>query len=751
MHSSLAMGNVNTTDHSCDHTLTVLPASFKPPSSNDASLSECRSVLSFRPGIASTVTVPVDCVLNTVDASRPHKACIRFKIRSSVNSQVVLGLGRVHGSARPVFIDGTFANVTLGRVIHDNRVQPDIVLPISNEEGEVRICIDVYNSIVRYSITNLDNASSSPIINLSLNNALPTTVMPMVGILSSGIGGVTMTILPLGYPPATNTPAALCGACFDGNSTFGPVEISSNGTVAHRGKTDSNCVVLLNQIMKRGKHTWTLKVSKDFGSSICLGIARHPLKISQDYENTRRQIYTHQDLMLWRSYRGLLYANGDQLDHSLESIAWTEREHVLVKFILDLNRGELEIIRNGKSLGIAFRNVKGPVCPAVVFYASYEKEVELVHYGKGNAVSEELNNITDSDGVSSSVVPGNLPCRSGSAPAQVPTPPVSQGSVATPIFNIPVTSSPTNSSHTGRLDSQTDSNLDFSSNTSPVTNNLSETDTTERSRLAHHDPGAIFDAASKYGSLSISNNGLSLSRTQQDQGNAYCLLNKVCSRGYVYRWSFKINTDQGASTCFGITSEPVETCSAGEFIFQSKSMWLCRSYEGSLYMKGTQLTKRFAEFWMDDNTVELTLDLSNNVLHYSINGSNQGVAFCNLGVHDRTYRPVVAFYASMEKKVTLLKFEKLSGGRERQVSLSDGINDLSVQMDAVAVNTDSSSMDSTQQSSPRILICIVCSAEGNNVEVLPCKHTVYCPTHAQTADNCIVCGVKITGVWNVFS
>ena len=662
MHSSLAMGNVNTTDHSCDHTLTVLPASFKPPSSNDVSLSECRSVLSFRPGIASTVTVPVDCVLNTVDASRPHKACIRFKIRSSVNSQVVLGLGRVHGSARPVFIDGTFANVTLGRVIHDNRVQPDIVLPISNEEGEVRICIDVYNSIVRYSITNLDNASSSPIINLSLNNALPTTVMPMVGILSSGIGGVTMTILPLGYPPATNTPAALCGACFDGNSTFGPVEISSNGTVAHRGKTDSNCVVLLNQIMKRGKHTWTLKVSKDFGSSICLGIARHPLKISQDYDNTRRQIYTHQDLMLWRSYRGLLYANGDQLDHSLESIAWTEREHVLVKFILDLNRGELKIIRNGKSLGIAFRNVKGPVCPAVVFYASYEKEVELVHYGKGNAVSEELNNITDS-----------------------------------------------------------------------------------------HDPGAIFDAASKYGSLSISNNGLSLSRTQQDQGNAYCLLNKVCSRGHVYRWSFKINTDQGASTCFGITSEPVETCSAGEFIFQSKSMWLCRSYEGSLYMKGTQLTKRFAEFWMDDNTVELTLDLSNNVLHYSINGSNQGVAFCNLGDHNRTYRPVVAFYASMEKKVTLLKFEKLSGGREGQVSLSDSINDLSVQMDAVAVNTDSSSMDSTQQSSPRILICIVCSAEGNNVEVLPCKHTVYCPTHAQTADNCIVCGVKITGVWNVFS
>ena len=738
------MGNVNTTDHSCDHSLTVLPASFKPPSSNDASLSECRSVLSFRPGIVSTMTVPMDCVLNTADASRPHKACIRFKIRSSINSQVVVGLGRVHGSESPIFIDGTFANVTLGRVINDNRVQPDVVLPISNEEGEVRVCIDVYNGIVRYSVTNPDNASSSPIINLSLNDALPTTVMPMVGILSSGVGGVTVAILPLGNPPVTNTPVALGGICFDSNSAFGPVEISSNGTIARRGNTDSNCVVVLNQVMKRGKYTWSLKVSKDFGSSICLGIARHPLRISQDYENIRRQIYTHQDLMLWRSYKGLLYADGDKLDHSLEPIAWTKGGHVLVKFILDLDRGELEIIRNGISLGVAFKDVQGPVCPAVAFYASYEKEIELVHYGKGDA-GKEPNNITGSDGVNSSAVPGNLLGRSGPLPAQFLAPPISRGSVTTPIFNIPVTSSRTNPLHTGPLDSQTDSNLDFSSNNSP-TNNLSETNTTQRLH-----PGAVFDATSKHGSLSISDNGLSLNRTQQDQGNAYCLLNKVCNRGCVYRWSFKINTDQGASTCFGIASEPVKMCSAGQFVFRSKSMWLCRSFEGSLYMKGTQLTKSFAEFWMDGSTIELTLDLPNDVLHYSINDSDQGVAFCNLKDHGSTYRPIVAFYAGMEKKVTLLKFEKLSR-RQRQISLSDGINDLSVQMDAVAVNKDSiiGLQDSTQQSS-RSVTCIVCSVEGNNVGVLPCQHIVYCPMHAETADNCIICGVKITGVWNVFS
>ena len=58
----------------------------------------------------------------------------------------------------------------------------------------------------------------------------------------------------------------------------------------------------------------------------------------------------------------------------------------------------------------------------------------------------------------------------------------------------------------------------------------------------------------KHGPVSISSDLLSISRDKTISGNAYCLMNIVCDAVGVYRFSFVIETDQGASVCIGVHS-----------------------------------------------------------------------------------------------------------------------------------------------------------------------------------------------------
>ena len=360
-------------------------------------------------------------------------------------------------------------------------------------------------------------------------------------------------------------------------------------------------------------------------------------------------------------------------------------------------------------MGVAFRNIKGPVCPAVVFYASYVKEVQIVSYRKGVDVL-----------LSQSETNSNRPV--SPIPNPVPDPVQS----CNPNSNSPPTRRPTTRS-TSNPDTTSVYTHKFYVN--PVQSLPISTCRT------------TFDVDSKRGPVTVTEDKLTLIRTSEMKGNAYCLLNEVCTRG-VYRWSFRVDTDRGASTCIGITTEPVDMCNP-LFIFHSKSMLLCRSFQGSLYFQGRELEKNFNEFWFDGSEVELTLDLDNFVLQYSIDGVDQGIAFCSCRGR---YRPVVAFYAEMDKKITLLKFEQITvNQRPRQVSLSEGINDLSVAMDSPMKEKEPPLKPSEQSN-----LCIICSVKDNNVQILPCKHAVYCPVHAETEETCVVCGVTITGVWNVF-
>ncbi len=666
---------------------------FKP--SKGALLSQDNTTVSLGPNTDSLTVVPINCILNK-DSYR--KVCIRLKIQASTNSQVIIGFVRPHSLPHPVFIDNMYINISLGRIVCDNTVIHDNNnIAHSNIGGEVTCCIDMLKNIVQYSVTNPGHHPST-ITQLSLGTAdLPQEIQPMVGVLSTGKDGVTIAIVSPGQP--VSNLSSLNGVRFDGSSAFGPVEISANGLIVKRGSNDCNCCVAMNQVMRIGIHRWTLKVLTDCGSSICLGLVRHPLNISHEYTNAHMQLYLHHDLIMWRSYRGYLYANGQKLDNSLEPIGWSQCVPVVVEFVLNLDSGELEIIRNGISMGLAFKSIKGPVCPAVVFYANYEKAIEIIDYR-----SEE-----------------NTP----SSPRVVPN---------------PQRTTPESSPHLPTTRSNSSPNPIHYSPLAPMTPTQSLPMTIYRRQ-----PSVIFDHYSKCGQLIVSEDGLTLTRTSDMSGNAYCLLNIVCDRG-VYRWSFRIEADHGSSTCIGITAEPVNMIHSSKHVYFSESMFLCRSYRGSLFSNGKEMPKSFAEFWKNGSEVELTLDLENNVLHYSINNADQGVAFCGLS-NAYHYRPVVAFYAKMDKKISLLKFEHLLP-QSKQVNLSNDINNLSIEMEAATKIEDSEATPNMigEQSA----MCMVCSVKDNNVAILPCGHIVYCPIHAETAGCCIVCGVKISGMWNVF-
>ena len=116
----------------------------------------------------------------------------------------------------------------------------------------------------------------------------------------------------------------------------------------------------------------------DFGASLCLGLARYPFKLSEEYiKDHLKHIYRHPGLILYRSYRGLLYRDGKQQDQSLDTLGWQHGTSVVMEFIFDASKGTLEVIRNGRSMGTAFEILTGIFQPVVCYYAAYEKEVNI--------------------------------------------------------------------------------------------------------------------------------------------------------------------------------------------------------------------------------------------------------------------------------------------------------------------------------------------------------------------------------------
>lgn len=165
-------------------------------------------------------------------------------------------------------------------------------------------------------------------------------------------------------------------------TTHGVVNLSRDcKSVLRTATQQGNGCALLPVRLSTGIHRWAFVIQSDFGASMCLGLARYPFLLSDEYvKDHLKHVYRHPGLLLYRSYRGLLYKDGKQLTESLGALGWQHNAPVTLEFIYDGSRGTLEILRNGTNLGVAFSNLTGSFQPCVCFYAAYEKDVKLKYY-----------------------------------------------------------------------------------------------------------------------------------------------------------------------------------------------------------------------------------------------------------------------------------------------------------------------------------------------------------------------------------
>ena len=597
-----------------------------------------------------------------------HKQCastlrMRLLVTCGEDSDVVVGFSDQSGEhtcSAPHLVSSErycLFNISRGTVsLHGKAAADTPPLPQCNNEGEVMWELDMTDNVVQYTVLN-KHGSLPTMLPMKISQGLPSEVWPLVGVLNSGCQGVQIKILRQSQPVMPE-PAA-----FERETAFGELEFKNDGRILSRPSVTGNSFAVINRRMDTGIHRWTIRVDCDVGSSMCLGLVKLPFSIADSYSDHLKHIYRHKQFMSWRSYRGFLYAYGNQLPKTLEPLGWLQNHTIKVEFLLNLMKGTLEIFRDGVSLGIAFENVRGPVKPAIAFYAAYEKSVELVEF------------ISDSIPVSHSE-PLLL------APSASP---------AVAVASLLVTR---------------------------------------------------FDSSTSYGTMLITDT--SVTRDKSHSGNAYCLLDIRCTAG-IYRWSFILESDQGASTCIGVTSEPVNVSTQSN-IYASESMFLYRSFQGMLYRQGKEMTKRLAEFWMEGSLVEVILDLDNGALQYIVNGEDQGVAFA--GLKTAPYRPIVAFYANMEKKITLVHFEHHSSKMVQPVSLTVEVNNLESEEEA---GSHDISLQPTVARAARAA-CGFCGTRDCIAIALPCQHIMLCVEHTRTDGSlrCVQCNAVITGVWNVF-
>lgn len=181
-------------------------------------------------------------------------------------------------------------------------------------------------------------------------------------------------------------------------------------------------------------------------------------------------------------------------------------------------------------------------------------------------------------------------------------------------------------------------------------------------------PRAAFDSKTLSGDIQLSGDGKSVFRDSSKSGTAFVLLNQSCSCG-VYRWQFVLDDDSGASTCLGVASLPMTPVGSDADIFNCKSFRVCRSYSGQLYECGKLLDKKVGPFWQSGTSVTFLLDMTAGILTFSKEGGKPTEIFRGIA---GPVAPLVAFYASFSKRVTLVDFKQLQDvdGRSSSLSLS---------------------------------------------------------------------------------
>lgn len=558
------------------------------------------------------------------------------------------------------------------RLVIKGKVAHHLRMPRCNGGAILRIHINERKSVT-FIVLNPGEKKES--LSMPIQN-LPQSLIPFVGTVRTGSKFVSFQLMESANELVTPE-SMLIDVTKDTHvdKVYGNMHILSDGKRFTRTSTEQgNSCALLSRKITKGKHRWSIRVISDFGASLCVGLARYPFKLSEDYvRDPLKHIYRHPGLLLYRSYRGLLYMDGRQLERSLQPLGWQHNSTVILSFEVDMDKQTIEVFRNGKSLGIAFSDISGPLQPVICFYASYEKEIEFISYETTEASSDFHSQ-----------------------------PRISEVHQSTPADDIP------------------------------------------------HE--IKFDQKMKYGSLTLSSDQTSISRDKSQSGNAYCLMNLVCKAVGVYRFSFVIETDQGASVCIGVTDvvspAAIKRVEIGN-VYLSPSLYLYRSFQGMLYVKGRELTKRFDEFWMSGTLVEMTIDIASNeaIVQYTVNGKDQGIAFAGL---KPPLRPLIAIYAGMEKRVTLIHFEhvpKLLGPLPRTSSAYNDINTSSSYASRISLPTVATPQDAETPSSQE---CMVCGRLAD-VILLPCQHSMLCADDSLKTSHCIICNQRINGFWNILS
>lgn len=518
-------------------------------------------------------------------------------------------------------------------------------------------------------------------------------LLPFVGAVSTGATATNFLLLESSSTDHINNSLIDITHKVLFTTNFGVINVSRDCKFITRTATQqgNGCALLPIKLIS-GVHRWGFLVRCDFGASLCMGLARYPFMLSEDYlKDHVKHIYRHPGLLVYRSYRGLLYQDGKQLSESLDPLGWQHGKTVLMEFIFDSSVGTLEVLRNGRSLGVAFKELSGGIFqPMIGFYAAYEKDVKLKHYYTSEATLEMTV----------------------------------QAKPNTPENSLEAIKSSTGSEDVG------------------------------------------FEDSLVRGDITITENKKSLCRSKAQSGNVVCLLNKECHEDGVYRIAFIVEFDHGASTCLGVTTaktiDSIKIASGN--IYNSPNLYLYRSFQGILYLKGKEQQKKLEEFWMSGTLVEMEIKVEGNEssVSFKVNSADQGVAFSHLRP---PLTPVVAFYAGMEKRVTVLHYEHVSTNPEptvtkpvletlQQPSLKtdSGLNDVDTLL-TNAVPSQLPLLCSSQDAAVFYQWCMKCDQPNNTIS-LPCKHSTVCSKDLKLGVNaptrhCVVCDQKIEQVWNI--
>ncbi len=446
-----------------------------------------------------------------------------------------------------------------------------------------------------------------------------------------------------------------------------------------------------------GLHRWGFEVWSDFGASLCMGLARYPFMLSEDYlKDHVKHVYRHPGLLVYRSYRGLLYKDGKQLHKSLEPLGWQHGMKVTIEFIFDSERGTLEVVKNNKSMGFAFEGLTGIFQPVVGFYAAYEKDVRLKQYLTTEPLLEMTVQSPPNSLESSIVSTGGQPSKKATV--------IESESVG-------------------------------------------------------------FEESLVLGSTHVSTDKKTLYRDKSQAGNSVGLLDVICSKQGTYRFVFIVEFDHGASSCIGVTPAKdlsgVKVSDVGN-VYNSVSLYLYRSFQGMLYARGKEQSARLQEFWMSGTLVEMAVKVDGNgecSVHFKVNTEDQGAAFTGLKA---PLRPLVAFYAGMEKRITSIHYEFVTDEPASKTALpapqpplietDSGLNDIDT--DVTHAKPSQLPILCTSDNAAVFYPCCMECNKPNNIIALPCKHSTVCSNDMTVGVNartrhCMVCDEKI-GIVSLF-